>query len=120
VVKRLVIVLGDQLSPRLASLAGATPGDTAIVIAETPSEATYVGHHKKKIAFMFAAMRRFAQELRGRGFGVAYRRFDHGDGARTHGASLAQLVGDGRDGARRAPRAPERFAPIFRGYRASR
>ncbi|MEB3088327.1 cryptochrome/photolyase family protein, partial [Parvimonas sp. D4] len=35
-------------------------------------ETTYVPHHKKKIAFILAAMRHFARELREEGLSVEY------------------------------------------------
>ena len=41
-------------------------------MAEVAQEATYVRHHKKKIAFLFAAMRHFAAELRDDGWTVDY------------------------------------------------
>lgn len=39
-------------------------------------EASYVGHHQKKIAFLFSAMRHFADELRAAGWTVAYTQLD--------------------------------------------
>ena len=71
----LRLLLGDQLSPDLASLAGATPADL-ILLAEVHAEATYVRHHKQKIALTFAAMRSFAVELEARGLRVRYVRID--------------------------------------------
>lgn len=71
----LRLVLGDQLSPGLSSLRDAQAGDV-ILIAEVAEEATYVRHHKKKIAFLFAAMRHFAEELRAAGHEVRYVRLD--------------------------------------------
>lgn len=71
----LRLVLGDQLSPGLSSLENAGPGDV-VLMAEVAEEATYVRHHKKKIAFLFAAMRHFAEELRGAGLNVRYMRLD--------------------------------------------
>ncbi len=41
-------------------------------MVEVEQEATYVRHHKKKIAFLFSAMRHFADELRGAGWTVDY------------------------------------------------
>ena len=75
-VKRLVLVLGDQLSPGLSALAAGDPARDVVVMAEVRDEATYVRHHAKKIAFLFAAMRNFAQELRSQGWTVAYSRYD--------------------------------------------
>ncbi len=71
----LRLVLGDQLSPGLASLAGATPADL-ILLAEVREEATWVRHHKQKIALTFAAMRSFAAGLESRGLRVRYVRID--------------------------------------------
>jgi len=71
----LRLVLGDQLSPGLASLADATPADL-ILLAEVREEATWVRHHKQKIALTFAAMRSFAAELESRGLRVRYVRID--------------------------------------------
>lgn len=71
----LRLVLGDQLSPGLSSLADATPADL-ILMAEVREEATYVRHHKQKIALTFAAMRSFAAGLEGRGLRVRYVRVD--------------------------------------------
>ena len=71
----LRLVLGDQLSPDISSLKDAGAGDV-ILLAEVAEEATYVRHHKKKIAFLFAAMRHFAEELRSAGLSVRYVRLD--------------------------------------------
>ena len=71
-VKDLVLVLGDQLSPRIAALREADRDDSVILIVEVAREATYVPHHKKKLVFIFSAMRHFAQELRDAGWTVDY------------------------------------------------
>ncbi|MEM5581681.1 cryptochrome/photolyase family protein [Roseibium sp. AS2] len=70
--RNLVVVLGDQLSPDLSSLKRADPASDRVLMAEVWREATYVRHHKKKIAFLFAAMRHFAEELRAAGWKVDY------------------------------------------------
>jgi len=71
-VRNLILVLGDQLAPNLSSLAGADPACDLVLMAELYDEATYVRHHKKKIAFIFSAMRHFAEELRAGGLPVDY------------------------------------------------
>lgn len=71
----LRLVLGDQLSPGLSSLRDGQSADV-ILMAEVCEEATYVRHHKKKIAFLFAAMRHFAAELRAAGHDVRYVKLD--------------------------------------------
>ncbi len=73
---RLVLVLGDQLSPNVAALARADRAHDVVVMAEVMEEATYVPHHPKKIALFFAAMRKFARRLEADGWRVLYTRLD--------------------------------------------
>ena len=76
--KRLILVLGDQLSLENPALKNASPGDDVVVLAEVAEEATYVRHNRHKIALIFAAMRHFAERLRDRGFQVIYYRYSDG------------------------------------------
>lgn len=73
---RLVLVLGDQLSHDLSALHAADPTRDIVVMAEVAAEAEAVPHHPKKIAFLFAAMRKFAASLQDQGWQVAYTRLD--------------------------------------------
>ncbi len=68
----LIPVLGDQLSRDLASLRDVDRSDAVVLMMEVWDEATYVRHHKKKIAMIFSAMRHFAQALRADGWTVDY------------------------------------------------
>lgn len=68
---KLIVVLGDQLSPALSSLQQASKDDL-ILLAEVGSEASYVKHHKHKIILLFSAMRHFAKVLTEQGYGVCY------------------------------------------------
>lgn len=68
----LRLILGDQLSMNLPSLRGADCSCDVVLMTEVMEEATYVPHHPKKIAFLFAAMRTFAQQLREQGWQVRY------------------------------------------------
>ncbi len=74
--KNLVLVLGDQLSRSLPSLNACAMGDTVVLMAEVQEEATYAAHHKKKLAFIFSAMRHFARELHADGWRVDYVKLD--------------------------------------------
>ena len=67
---RLRLLLGDQLSPDIATLRHGDRRRDVILMAEVDCEATYVPHHKKKIAFIFSAMRHFAAELSAAGWKV--------------------------------------------------
>lgn len=68
----LRLILADQLSDTLATLRDADAACDVIMFCELREEATYVKHHPKKIAFLFAAMRHFAEHLRRKGFTVRY------------------------------------------------
>ena len=68
---RCCLILGDQLSDRLSSLYLLEPEDVVLMV-EVWSEASYVKHHKQKIALVFSAMRHFADELRANGRSVIY------------------------------------------------
>jgi deoxyribodipyrimidine photolyase-related protein len=72
----LRVILGDQLSPTISSLHGADKTKDTILICEVQQEATYVKHHKKKLVFIFSAMRHFAQELRDAKYRVIYHKLD--------------------------------------------
>ncbi|GAB4393199.1 MAG: cryptochrome/photolyase CryB [Kiloniellaceae bacterium] len=80
----LALVLGDQLSEDIAALRQADKGRDVVLLAEVAEEAGYVRHHKKKIAFLFAAMRHFAAALEKKGWQVDYVRLD----ARGNSGSL--------------------------------
>lgn len=74
--KTLRLVLGDQLSHGLASLRDIDNGNDVVLMCEVWDEATYVKHHKKKIAFLFSAMRHFAGELKDKDINVIYTKLD--------------------------------------------
>ena len=78
---RLHLVLGDQLSHDLSSLAQLQP-DSVVLMVEVADEARHVPHHKQKIALILSAMRHFAAELRSMGVTVDYVTLD--DPANTH------------------------------------
>ena len=75
-VKRLVLILGDQLSEGLSALREADKASDLIVMSEVLDETGYVPHHPKKIALVLSAMRHFAGELEDAGWHVAYTRLD--------------------------------------------
>ncbi|MBT55382.1 MAG: cryptochrome/photolyase family protein [Mameliella sp.] len=82
-VSRLILVLGDQLSEGLAALKAADKARDVVVMAEVADEAGYVPHHPKKIALIFAAMRKFAAQLRNDGWDVRYAKLDDTGNARS-------------------------------------
>ena len=74
--RRLLLVLGDQLSFNLASLHGLDPQSDTVLLAEVMEEASHVPHHPQKITLIFSAMRHFAEALQQRGIRVQYVRLD--------------------------------------------
>jgi deoxyribodipyrimidine photolyase-related protein len=89
---KLILVLGDQLSPDLSSLRAANPKTDIILMVEVQAEATYVRHHKKKIAFIFSAMRHFAQELEAKGWTVDYVKLDAKNNSGSFTSEIARAI----------------------------
>lgn len=82
-VTRLILILGDQLSPDIAALKAADPKTDVVVMAEVRAEGTYVPHHPQKIALILSAMRHFAEDLRKAGWTVAYSKLDDPDNSHS-------------------------------------
>lgn len=89
---RLILILGDQLSPGISSLRHADPARDTVLMAEVAAEAGYADHHKQKLVLVFSAMRHFAEELRGAGWRVTYRRIDDPDAAPDLRAAAADAL----------------------------
>jgi deoxyribodipyrimidine photolyase-related protein len=79
--RSLRLILGDQLSESISSLKEYNSESDTILICEVYDEATYVKHHKKKIAFLFSAMRHFAESLKQKGYEVEYKTLNDPDNA---------------------------------------
>ncbi|MBK46147.1 MAG: cryptochrome/photolyase family protein [Roseovarius sp.] len=92
-VRRLILVLGDQLSHDLSALRAGDPARDLVVMAEVTEEGIYVRHHPKKIALILSAMRHFADELRAAGWEVAYPRLDDPQAARSITGELLRRAG---------------------------
>ena len=90
--KTLRLVLGDQLSRDLPSLTDLDPDKDLVLMAEVMSEVTYVKHHKRKIAYLFSAMRHFAESLGKDGIAVRYRRLDDADNAGSLAGEVAAAI----------------------------
>lgn len=74
--KNLRLILGDQLSFSISSLKDCDKSNDVVLLCEVSDETNYVKHHKKKIAFLFSAMRHFHQQLVNDGFKVKYVKLD--------------------------------------------
>jgi len=88
----IILILGDQLSPDIAALKTADKSTAILLMCEVTAEATYVRHHQKKVAFIFSAMRHFADELRRAGWTVDYVRLDDHDNSGSFRGEVKRAV----------------------------
>ncbi len=88
----LIPILGDQLTRTLPSLRGPTKDGSVILMMEVWDEATYVKHHKQKIALVFSAMRHFAAELRDAGWTVDYIALGDDDNSDSFTGEVARAI----------------------------
>ena len=91
---RLILVLGDQLTPEVAALKAADPARDVVVMAEVMGEGTSVPHHPQKIALILAAMRKFAAGLEASGWRVAYARLDDPENSQTISGELLRRAAE--------------------------
>ena len=91
---QLILVLGDQLTSVISSLHSGSRNVDTVLIAEVAEEASYVRHHKKKIAFVFSAMRHFADELLQTGWRVRYVKLDDPQNSGSLIGEVARAVTD--------------------------
>jgi deoxyribodipyrimidine photolyase-related protein len=88
----LILILGDQLSPNLSALSQGNKDTDTIFMCEVMEEATYVKHHKKKIALIFAAMRAFASDLHMQGWRVDYIALDHPENTGSFDSEVMRAI----------------------------
>jgi len=118
-VRNLILMLGDQLTPSLSSLAACDPAHDRVLMAELHDEAIYVRHHKKKIAFLFSAMRHFADELRALGWTVDYVPLDAPHNRGNFTDQIASAIAELRPERIVVTEAGEwRVAEMFKGWSA--
>ena len=77
-VRRLVLVLGDQLDRSAAAFDGFDAERDALLMMEVEEESTHVPSHRQRTVLFLSAMRHFAIELADRGCRVQYVRLDDG------------------------------------------
>ncbi len=87
--RRLVIVLGDQLDPAATAFDNFDPRQDAVWMAEVTGEIEFVWSHQVRLAYFLSAMRHFRDELRARSWHVHYRQLDAQSKKSTLEAALA-------------------------------
>lgn len=90
--KTLRLILGDQLSHNISSLKDCDRENDIVLMCEVMEEATYVAHHKKKIAFIFSAMRHFAEELKTKNYNIHYTKLDDPENAGSFKAEIERAI----------------------------
>lgn len=70
--KKLILILGDQLNMQSAALKDFDVNVDEVIMIESQNESTYVWSHKAKIALFLSAMRHFAQALESQNIPVTY------------------------------------------------
>ena len=70
--KKLILILGDQLDVNSAALKDINPKIDKVLMVESANEAQHVWSHKARIALFLSAMRHFAEHLKDLGFTLTY------------------------------------------------
>ena len=96
-VRRLLLVLGDQLDSRSAAFDGFDRERDAVWMAEVAEESTHVWTHKARVATFLAAMRHFRDDVRRRGITIDYRQLDDRGNKGSLGGELKVGLGEGSD-----------------------
>jgi len=81
--KTLIPIFADQLSHGLSSLNVSNAADSIILMMEVAEEANIVPHHRKKMIFLFSAMRHFAKDLQDKGWTVDYIKLDSNENSHS-------------------------------------
>jgi len=98
IVTVLRVLLGDQLSHGISSLAELDLERDVVLMMEVAEETTYVPHHKQKLVLVLSAMRHFAAELRLRGVTVDYVELDAPENAGSFTTEVKRAVTRHRPG----------------------
>ena len=88
----LRVILGDQLTDSISSLQGCDKTRDTILMSEVFEEATFIPHHKKKLTFIFSAMRHFSLELKNQGFNVVYNKLNDPNNSGSLTGEILRLI----------------------------
>ena len=91
-IQRLIVILGDQLSPTNPVLKKLDPKKDLLWMAEVREESTHVLSSKSRVAFFLSAMRHFAQSLRDRKIPLLYHRIDEASESGSLGKALTSDI----------------------------
>jgi len=92
-VRRLVVVLGDQLNADSAAFDDFDPRRDAVWMAENQREAADLPCHQQRLVLFFSAMRHYRDAQRDRGLTVHYHAITS-DPAQDRGAGFAEILAE--------------------------
>ena len=90
--RRLVLVLGDQLDHGASALSDFDPAQDAIWMAEVDEESTHIVSSKQRTSVFLSAMRHFAATLQARGWPLLYSRLEAPNNTGTLSGELDQAI----------------------------
>ncbi len=90
--KKVILIFGDQLSLDITSLQGLDQKNDLVLMIEATDEFSRPRHHKQKIALILSAMRHFADLLRQKGFNVEYLQLDDQNNSGLFSEELYKVV----------------------------
>lgn len=90
--KTLVFLFADQLCHNLSAFDNFDKVHDVVLMVEVRGETDHVPHHRKKIAFLFSAMRHFSCELKERGIQVDYVYLEDKANTQTFSSELARAI----------------------------
>lgn len=89
---QLIPIFADHLSHDLFALQFADRATARILMVEVKEEAQSVPHHRKKLIFLFSAMRHFAEELREDGWTVDYVKLNDPDNSHSFTSEVKRAL----------------------------
>lgn len=90
--KTLIPIFADQLSLNLSSLVTSEPGESVVLMMEVGEETKTVPHHRMKMAFLFSAMRHFAEDLKKHSWTVDYVTLDDAENTGSFTAEIERAI----------------------------
>ena len=93
--KSLRLIFGDQLSLNLACLEDADHENDLIVMMEVKEETHAIAHHRRKILFLFSAMRHFELELKTLSYKTKYFKLDDSENLQSFEENLRSIINQG-------------------------
>lgn len=91
-VRRLMLVLGDQLDPRAVTTFALTKDDDALLMIECAAESTHVPSHVQRTVLFLSAMRHYAADRKDAGWRVEYVTLDNAKNTHAFDTEIARAL----------------------------